>query len=53
MNEEQVKRWFELYNLYTKNSMDKQNFHELVYLNHLVMELSHKVHNDNMLRTLK
>jgi hypothetical protein len=31
--------------------MEKSDWQELIRLNHLVMEASHKIHNDNMLKS--
>jgi len=49
-----VQKWLELMgqvrNGYHMSEADNQ---ELIRLNHYVMELSHKVHNDNMLKKEK
>lgn len=50
MNKEQLDKWFEL--ITTIKAGVKLNYYdysELLRLNQLVMEASHKIHNDNML----
>ena len=55
MAQEELNRWFELYQLNTKTGykLDKSEIQELVRLNHLVMEATHEIHNKNMLNDLK
>ena len=33
--------------------MEREDYQELIRLNHLVMELSHEIHNDNMMDLVK
>ena len=50
MTKTQLNEWFvllkQLKNGYHLSESDKQ---ELIRLNHLIMEETHKIHNDNML----
>lgn len=50
MTKEELERWFELrqqiVNGYHVSNWDMQ---ELIRLNHLVMEASHEIHNQNMM----
>lgn len=52
MNKKELNEWYKLHkqtvNGYHLSNNDK---HELVRLNHLIMETTHKIHNDNMLQT--
>lgn len=51
MTETELQEWYTFYtqyiNGYHMSDWDKTNF---IRLNHLVMEATHKVHNDNMLK---
>jgi len=53
MNKRERKEYFMLLNQYKNglhlSSNDKR---ELIFLNHLIMEDAHRVHNDNMLNIL-
>jgi hypothetical protein len=43
--------WYKLLIQYENGyHMEKSDNQELIRLNHLVMEATHKIHNDNMLR---
>jgi hypothetical protein len=50
LTKEELEQWFtlrqQLVNGYHVSDWDKQ---ELIRLNHLVMEASHEIHNDNMM----
>jgi hypothetical protein len=51
MTKEELIKWFDLLQLVTKSGykLDKNDYSELLRLNHLVMEASHEIHNKNML----
>ena len=50
MTQSELALWFESYKQY-KNGyhMSKHDWMEFLKLNHLVMEASHEIHNENML----
>ena len=50
MTDKEIKQWTLLYKQ-VKNGyhMEKNDWRELVRLNHLIMEASHDIHNKNML----
>lgn len=51
MNKKTLDQWYKLYRQYINGyHMEKSDWKELINLNHEVMEASHKVHNDNMLK---
>jgi hypothetical protein len=51
MNKEILTEWYKLYRQVENGyHMSKQDWQELVRLNHLLMEATHKIHNDNMLK---
>ena len=47
-----VKEWYKLVKQYQNGFMPADAFRELVRLNHLVMEMTHAIHNDNMMDNL-
>lgn len=50
MTLEQIKIWYGLYEQYRNGwYLSANDWLELKRLNHLIMEASHKIHNDNML----
>ena len=50
MTEKEVLKWFNLITTAkTGNKLDYYDYSELLRLNYLVMELSHDIHNKNML----
>lgn len=54
MNKQELDQWYRLQKQLriqriSSWNMDKSDYQELIRLNHLVMEASHKIHNDNML----
>lgn len=54
MNKKELDQWYRLQKQLriqriSSWNMDKSDYQELIRLNHLVMEASHKIHNDNML----
>lgn len=54
MNKEQLAQWYRLYRqLVNGYHLSKQDETELLQLNHLLMEVVNKIHNDNMLRDRK
>jgi len=48
MTKKELMEWYKL----SKNikKLDDNDYHELIRLNHLVMEASHEIHNNNMLK---
>jgi len=54
MKKTELDAWYKLLRQY-KNGyhMEPSDKHELIRLNHLVMEESHRVHNDHMLEIRK
>lgn len=42
----ELKYW---YDLTQEKNLKADDYQELIRLNHLIMEVSHKIHNDNML----
>lgn len=47
---EELKNWFDLrQQVVNGDHLSDWDWRELVRLNHLVMEASHEIHNDNML----
>ena len=54
MNNETLKEWYTYYTQY-KNGyhLSKSDLQEFIRLNHLLMELSHEIHNKNMLNDLR
>jgi len=50
MTKEELKEWDRLRREYSKEySLSKSDWSELIRLNHLIMEVSHEIHNENML----
>ena len=50
MENETLKEWYIFYKQYENGyHLSRHDWREFMRLNHLVMEASHKVHNDNML----
>lgn len=51
MTKQELDQWYELMaTIETGEKLNYYDYMELIRLNHLVMEVSHKIHNDNMLR---
>ena len=54
MTKQEFDRWYELREQIVNGwHMEKSDWQELIRLNHLVMEASHKIHNDNMMEFRK
>lgn len=50
-NKKELDSWYSLYRqVYNGYHMSDSDKRELIRLNHLVMEVAHKIHNDNMLQ---
>lgn len=50
ITEDELKNWWTLREQFINGwHLSKSDWNELVRLNHLVMEASHKIHNDSML----
>jgi len=50
MNIKIISQWLKLVKQYSNGYyLSESDKRELLRLNHLIMELSHKIHNDNML----
>lgn len=50
MKKQDLDNWYKLWKQYNNGyHMEKSDWSELVRLNHLVMETSHDVHNENMI----
>ena len=49
MTKQQATRWIYLRENNIFKMLDDLEYEELIRLNHLVMEESHKIHNNNML----
>lgn len=53
MTKNELNEWYLLYQQYINSwHLETSDKRELIRLNHLVMEASHKIHNDNMLNNL-
>jgi hypothetical protein len=51
MNKKTLNDWYKLYKqIINGYHMSDWDLRELVRLNYLIMEASHKIHNDNMLK---
>ena len=51
MNNQDLKEWTVLMKQFKNgHHLSKNDWNELTRLNHLVMEISHKIHNTNMLK---
>lgn len=53
ITKQQLNEWLLYYNQ-TKNGyhMSKNDYHEFIRLNHLIMETTHDIHNHNMTKNL-
>lgn len=50
MTKEELEQWWTLREQIVNGwHMSDSDYRELIRLNHLVMEIAHKIHNDNML----
>ena len=49
MDKTELIRWYELIKMIDYMKLDKYDYMELLRLNYQVIELAHKIHNDNML----
>ena len=49
MTDKQIKRWSTLKTRYIQGFFDADDYRELIRLNHLVLEVAGKIHNENML----
>ena len=53
MNEQELKEWYELMVQFQNGyHLSVNDWRELTRLNHLVMEVSHNIHNTNMLNPI-
>jgi hypothetical protein len=53
MTQKELIYWFRYSKDLKKGTfLEREDIQELIRLNHLVMEIAHKIHNDNMLNNL-
>lgn len=53
MTKQELKEWEVLKNQYVSGyHLSKEDWQELIRLNHLLLEITHKIHNENMLSAI-